>query len=59
VAATRPTIADLSLAGYLYCEEETGFDRTEFKQVARWACNVRALPRWKGPYELLPRAMEI
>jgi glutathione S-transferase len=57
VAASRPTIADLSLAGYLYYDEATGFDRAEFKQIARWANSIRALPRWKGPYELMPRAM--
>lgn len=56
VVANRLTIADLSLAGYLYYPEETGLDRSAFPNIAAWANRIRSLPRWKGPYELMPAA---
>lgn len=50
----RPTIADFSLAGYIYYPEETGIDRTAFPHVNAWAGRIAALPGWKHPYELMP-----
>jgi glutathione S-transferase len=52
----RPTIADLSLAGYVYYPEETGIDLAAYPQIAAWKDRIRALPGWKGPYDLMPRA---
>lgn len=56
VVGDKPTIADLSLAGYAFYEEETGLDRTVFSHVERWKDRIRALERWKGPYDLMPPA---
>ncbi len=53
----RPTIADLSLAGYIYYTEESGIDRSKFPAVNAWADRIAGLPGWKGPYELMPRAL--
>jgi glutathione S-transferase len=53
----RPTIADLSLVGYLYFREETGLDRAPFTHLNAWTDRIAALPRWKHPYDLMPRAM--
>jgi len=51
----RPTIADLSLAGYAFYSEPTGIDRkAEFPRVEAWAARIAALPGWKHPYELMP-----
>jgi glutathione S-transferase len=52
----RPTIADVSLAGYMfYPAEEFGFDiGAEHPAIGAWRERVRALPRWKHPYELMP-----
>ncbi|HVO01071.1 MAG TPA: glutathione S-transferase [Candidatus Cybelea sp.] len=51
----RPTIADFSLAGYVFFDEPTGIDRSrEFPNVEAWAGRIAALPRWKHPYELMP-----
>jgi glutathione S-transferase len=52
----QPTIADLSLCGYLYFPpEESGYPIGEqFPAMARWLERVRQLPGWKPPYELLP-----
>ena len=52
----RPTIADLSMAGYVfYPQSETGFDlRAEFPNIAAWADRIAALPGWRAPYDLMP-----
>lgn len=56
IACGRPTIADLSLAGYVYYPEETGLDIPAlFPNITAWANRIRDLPGWKGPYDLMPR----
>jgi glutathione S-transferase len=55
IAGDRPTIADLSLAGYVYYPEETGIDRTAYPNLNAWAGRIAALPGWKAPYDLMPR----
>ena len=52
----RPTIADVSLSGYLfYPAEEFGFDfATEYPAIGAWRERIRALPGWAHPYELMP-----
>jgi len=53
----RPTIADFSLAGYVFYTDPTGIDRAqEFPNVEAWAARIQALPRWKHPYDLMPGA---
>lgn len=56
VVTDRPTIADLSMAGYVfYPPEETGLNLAEdFPAIAKWADRIKAQPGWKGPYELMP-----
>jgi glutathione S-transferase len=54
--ADRPTIADLSLAGYVYYDEETGIERSDYPNLIGWRERLAALPGWKHPYELMPRA---
>ncbi len=56
VLGARPTIADISLVGYLYYPpEEFGFDiAAAHPAIARWLERIKALPGWKHPYELMP-----
>jgi glutathione S-transferase len=56
IIGERPTIADLSLVGYLYYPtEEFGFDiAAQHKHIADWLARIKALPGWKHPYELMP-----
>ena len=56
MAGDEPTIADFSLAGYMfYPPEESGYDWPKSNpNLAAWIERMRALPGWKGPYELLP-----
>ena len=52
----RPTIADISLTGYLYYpSEELGFDlNAEYSNIAAWLERLRAIPGWAHPYDLMP-----
>jgi glutathione S-transferase len=56
ILGERPTIADLSLVGYLYYPaDEFGFDiAAQHKNIAAWLGRIKALPGWKHPYELMP-----
>lgn len=54
VATDRLTIADLSLCGYLYFDDELGVDWKEYPNIQQWLARIRATPRWKHPYDLLP-----
>ncbi|WP_150285962.1 glutathione S-transferase family protein [Rhabdaerophilum calidifontis] len=56
VVGERATIADLSLAGYVFYDEETGLDRAAFTHIEAWKARIRALPGWKPPYALMPPA---
>ena len=55
IACERPTIADLSICGYLYFGDELPFEITP--NVKAWSEKIRALPGWKHPYDLMPRAL--
>jgi glutathione S-transferase len=52
----KPTIADVSLAGYLYYPaEEFGFDiGKDHPAIGAWRRRVQALPGWGHPYDLMP-----
>ena len=52
----QPTTADFSLAGYVYYPvEEHGYDWAKTHPgIHAWTERLRALPGWKGPYELMP-----
>src|SRR5437868_164046 len=56
LVAARPTIADFSLAGYVYYDEETGLDRAAYPAIAAWSKRIAALPGWQHPYDMMPRA---
>lgn len=55
VLGGRATIADMSLAGYLFVEAELDVDwHGGFPAIARWLGRLKALPSWAHPYDLLP-----
>lgn len=56
VIGDRPTIADISLVGYLYYPaEEFGFDMAAtYPNIAAWLERMKALPGWAHPYDLMP-----
>jgi len=56
VLGDAPTIADLSLVGYLYYPvEELAFDvAAEHKNIGAWLGRIKKLPNWGHPYDLMP-----
>ncbi len=56
VLGERPTIADISLVGYLYYPaEEFGFAIAgDHPAIASWLARIKALPGWAHPYDLMP-----
>jgi glutathione S-transferase len=54
VVGDAPTVADLSICGYLYYPEPFGFDRTDWPHIDAWLDRIAALPGWKHPYEMMP-----
>jgi len=52
----KPTIADFSLAGYVfYPLEEHGYDWAKsHPNIYAWRERMRVLPGWKDPYQLMP-----
>jgi len=58
VLGKEPTIADISMAGYVFFPaEETGIDiASAFPALDSWRKRIAAMPNWSGPYDLMPRA---
>ncbi len=56
MVGSAPTIADLSLCGYLfYPVEESGFDvRAQFPSIGAWLERLKEIPGWAHPYDCLP-----
>ncbi len=56
VIGDHPTIADISLVGYLYYPAgEFGFDiAATYPNIAAWLERMKALPGWAHPYDLMP-----
>ncbi|HSV48576.1 MAG TPA: glutathione S-transferase family protein [Ramlibacter sp.] len=56
LVGSQPTIADMSLCGYLYFPpEESGYDLGErYPAIVKWLDRLKQLPGWKSPYEMLP-----
>lgn len=50
----RPTIADFSLAGYVFWPEEIGVDWNDYPNIRDWAARIAALAGWRHPYDLMP-----
>jgi len=52
----KPTIADISMCGYMYYPpEEFGFDiAKEYPATGAWLGRIKALPGWEHPYKLMP-----
>ena len=55
ILGARPTIADISMCGYLFYGDELSLSLEPYAQLRAWLERIRALPGWKGPYELMPK----
>ena len=54
VVGDTPTIADLSLCGYLFWPDEFGVSWADYPHIGAWLDRIAALPGWVHPYELMP-----
>ena len=54
VLGERPTIADVSMCGYLFWPDEFGVSWSDYPNVGRWLDRIAALPGWQHPYSLMP-----
>ncbi len=54
VASDQPTIADLSICGYLFWPDEFDVEWSTYPHIGAWLDRVSALPGWVTPYELVP-----
>ena len=55
VVGGRPTIADISICGYLYFPDEFGVQwERDFPNIGKWLGRISALKGWVHPYKLLP-----
>lgn len=52
----HPTIADISMCGYMYYPpDEFGFDiPKDYPAIGAWLERIKALPHWEHPYKLMP-----
>ncbi|MBT0569811.1 glutathione S-transferase C-terminal domain-containing protein [Curvibacter sp. CHRR-16] len=52
----QPTIADMSLSGYLfYPIEESGYDVAAlYPHIGTWLQRLQQIPGWANPYEIMP-----
>ena len=56
VIGAKPTVADVSMVGYLmFPKHESGYEFSKsHPSIAAWLQRVSALPGWRAPYDLLP-----
>jgi glutathione S-transferase len=54
IALDKPSIADLSICGYLWFNDEFGIDWARYPAIGAWLKRIEALPGWKHPYDLMP-----
>ena len=54
VVGDNVSIADLSIAGYIFFTEEFDFDMSPFPNVISWRNRIRKLKHWQHPYDLMP-----
>ena len=54
VVGDQLSIADLSIAGYIFFTDEFKFDMTPYPNVLSWKENLSGLKNWKHPYDLMP-----
>ncbi len=53
IVGNTPTAADFSCSSYLFYDEPFGMDRAKLPNIERWLDNIRQLPNWKHPYDLM------
>ncbi|MBX2836999.1 MAG: glutathione S-transferase N-terminal domain-containing protein [Gammaproteobacteria bacterium] len=55
IIGERPTIADVSMCGYMFFLDEAKVDTSLYPNVMAWLDRIKALPNWSHPYDLMPK----
>lgn len=55
IVGDKPTIADISMCGYMFFMEEAKIDGSQFPNVLAWLERIKHLPGWEHPYDLMPK----
>ncbi len=51
----RPTIADISMCGYMFFNDEFGVDwAKDYPNIGKWLARIQTLKGWMHPYKLMP-----
>jgi len=58
VAAGHPTIADLSICGYLFWPDQIGMDPGAYPNIEAWLGRIAGLPGYKRPEDLMPSGID-
>ena len=54
MVADYPTIADISIAGYLFWPQHFGVEWSKFPNIDTWLNRIKSLKNWKAPEDILP-----
>ena len=54
VVGDNVSIADISIAGYIFFTDEFEIDMSPFPNVISWRNRIRKLKNWQHPYDLMP-----
>ena len=56
MAANQPTLADISICGYLFWPDHIGVTWDDYPGIKPWLARIKELPHWARPEDLLPAA---
>jgi len=56
VAAGQPTLADISMCGYLFWPNHINVTWDDYRGIKSWLNRIQELPHWAAPEKLLPSA---
>ena len=54
ITTTSPTLADISMCGYLYWPDHYGMSWDSYPNIKQWLSNIQNIPNWASPEDLLP-----
>lgn len=54
VVGERLTVADLSMCGYLFFDDEIGVSWDDYPHLRDWLARIKSAPGWQHPYDLMP-----
>ena len=54
VATDHPTLADLSMCGYLFWPDHFNVSWDDYPAIQNWLNNIKQIPNWAPPEDLVP-----